>query len=153
MVLLILACGVGLSASALERPGGYFLVAPALAPTPAITRLAFAGPMPPAPEAPALEGRWSAPDLVEARPTWEGEASTLAIKPQPVSLPSIPDFELISDTKVATIEGRPLLADPLLDAVEPTKVPVTSQFMTVLPQPARSASVPDGPQLFCDGFC
>ncbi|MHA1566709.1 MAG: hypothetical protein ACTSX7_15470 [Alphaproteobacteria bacterium] len=73
--------------------------------------------------------------------------------PQPVGLPNIPDYELISDAKVATLRGLPFLADVQFDSPETVELPPERPFMTRLPVPALAAPLSDVPTVFCDGFC
>lgn len=151
MVLAVLACGLGLSASALEHPGGFFLADPErLAATP-MTRLVYSGPMPALEAAVPEVEKPASVRLPVARqdrlpPLWLEPA----IQPRPVSLPSIPHFELISEAKVATIKGRPITADPLFNSAEQEEEP-GGRLMTKMPMPAAPAS---GAALtFCQGFC
>ena len=140
--LVILACGFGLSASALQQPGGF----PETAVTEPATRLVYSGPMPaweepvarvqPRLERSVVDKIWVAPPV-----------------PQPVSLPSIPDYELISDAKVARVKGLPFLADVQLGRAEPAEPPLGRPFMTRLPRPALAAPVSDGAAVFCEGSC
>lgn len=163
--LVILAFALGLSASAFERPGGS---AETTVSEPA-TRLVYSGPMPaletrvlrPALEAPVLTPALEAPVLTPVvkaltrsdRRVANGVWVAPPIRPQPVSLPDIPDYELIAESKAASIKGQPLLADVQFGPDEPEEAAEARPFMTRLPTPDLAPPASDGAGLFCDGFC
>ncbi len=154
--LVMFAFALSLSASAFERPGGS---AETTVSEPA-TRLVYSGPMP-ALEArvlrPALEVRVLTPVVeTSARYNRRGADDVWVappVRPQPVSLPDIPDYELIADSKVATIKGEPLLADVEFGPDEPEEAAEVLLFMTRLPTPDLAVPASAGARLFCDGFC
>jgi len=172
--LVILAFALGLSASVFERPGG---LAETTVSEPA-TRLVYSGPMPaletrvlrpalevrvltPVVKAPVLRPALEAPVLTPVvkaltrsdRRVANGVWLAPPIRPQPVSLPDIPDYELIAESKAASIKGQPLLADVQFGPDEPEEAAEARPFMTRLPTPDLAPPTSDGAGLFCDGFC
>jgi len=156
MLLAVLALGFGLSASALERPGGYFLSGPEKPTATPVTRLVYAGPMP------AVDATFAGKTETVSMARSRGSQNRLpwlwldpAVQLQPARLPSIPNFELISEAKVATVNGRSIAADPLFNPLDSAPLDLRQKvgvgLMTIMPTPALPNAVE--PETFCQGFC